>query len=256
MDRNSVYQKLYNEHPDYMQLRQAKGEVYDKYVKDVRHWKLKYLERLIEEHMRIDDISHVVEIGCATGVLLDNFLKDQKMNKTGIDISDENIEAARSFYPHIEFSSQPFEQYAVDHADVRPDVIIMSDLLEHVENDVELLHISGKYAHYVLINLPIEKVPEYADREYGIDDIEGHLRAYSVADAEKMCRDAGMEIIGSIVKQYVREPIFRVNLLDKFREKFGKGADMLLKYTMELNEIEVNYKNYKLNYFALLRLNA
>jgi len=37
------------------------------------------------------------------------------------------------------------------------DIIILSDILEHVENDVELLKMAGNYAKHVLVNIPMEK---------------------------------------------------------------------------------------------------
>lgn len=254
MPELTKYQQLYNEHPEYVELRLAKGAVYEKYLNDVKHWKIKYLEMLVAEHGITNDIDSIVEVGCATGVLLNFFLENHEINRIGIDISDENIKAATELYPHITFSSVLFEEYInVKNLEFKGSLTIMSDVLEHVEDDIGLLRLAGMNSEYVLVNLPIEKVPEYATRIYGIDDIEGHLRAYSVDDAIRMCENAGMEIVSSKVMRYVQEPIFRVNLIEKLKLKYNDKAELILKYIEEINEIDVNYANYKMNFFALLR---
>jgi len=251
MDTN-FFKDLYNEHPEYISIRKAEGESYEKYVSDVKYWKLKYLEELIKANNIEAQLKTVVEIGCATGVLLNEFLStNSSISKIGFDISDENINSAKQQYPSINFQNSPIQDFMEVNKDIDIDIVILSDILEHVENDVEFLNIAGRYSKYVLINLPIEKVPEYEGREYGVDDIEGHLRAYSVDDAIKMCENAGVKIIEYKVMQYVLEPVFNNYLLQKLTNKYQDKTEALISYLKELNEIKMNKDFYKKNFFAL-----
>jgi cyclopropane fatty-acyl-phospholipid synthase-like methyltransferase len=245
------YKQLYNEHQEYLTLRNREGSNYIKYMNDVKYWKLKYLTFLAERNCIKNEIKNVLEIGCATGELLNLFLSDLNLNKVGLDISDENISYAQSFFPHIKFYSKNHIEY-FSSLDQEFDVVILSDILEHVEEDLEMLKLSGKHSKFVLLNMPIEKVPEYKDRTYGFNDIEGHLRAYSIEDTENLIRKAGLRVIDFEVKHYVQEPVFKNYLLNKISNISNNEGEAVINYLRELNEIDININHYKKNYFALL----
>lgn len=244
------YKQLYNEHTEYQLLRERKGDQFNKYIQDVKFWKLKYLEELIFRNKINNDIKNVVEIGCATGELINLFLQNKQLSKVGIDISDKNIRAAKEFHPHIKFTFEDYLTYFKEKQH-EIDVVILSDILEHVEDDIQMTQDSGQYSKYVLINLPIEKVPEYEGREYGINDVEGHLRAYSVKDGLKLVENAGLRVVDHIVKQYVLEPVFRNYLLKKLSSKHKNLSEANYAYLEEINEIEMNKYYYKKNLFLL-----
>ena len=44
--------------------------------------------------------------------------------------------------------------------------------------------------------------------DYGMEDKEGHLRAYSKEDAFKMFVEAGLSTVRFLEAQYMREPVF------------------------------------------------
>lgn len=245
-----TYKQLYNEHQEYISLRNRTGDGYEKYLNDVKYWKLKYLTLLLDRNEPLP-INQVVEIGCATGELLNQFLNEKNFKKTGIDISDENIKYAQTFFENIDFKSIDYKDFFNNNKE-KVDVVILSDILEHVEDDVEMLKISGENSQYVLLNMPIEKVPEYKDRIYGIDDIEGHLRAYSVKDTENLIEKAGLKVVDFEVRNYVLEPVFKNYLLKKIMKNSDSKADGLEKYLFEVLDIEMNINFYKKNYFGLL----
>lgn len=245
-----TYKQLYNEHQEYVTLRNRSGDGYEKYLNDVKYWKLKYLTLLLDRN-NISPLNQVVEIGCATGELLNQFLNDKDLKKAGIDISDENIKYAQSFFENIDFKSIDYRDYFNANKE-KIDIVILSDILEHVEDDVEMLKISGQNSKYVLLNMPVEKVPEYKDRVYGIDDIEGHLRAYSVKDTEDLIDQAGLKVVDFEVRNYVLEPVFKDYLLKKIIKNNASKADAIEKYLHEVLDIEMNINFYKKNYFGLL----
>lgn len=251
--QNEFFKNLYNEHIEYKVVRKQEGPLYEKYISDVTHWKVKYLEYVFYSIFKTENIKSVLEIGCATGVLLDSIFEGINLEKTGIDISDENILFAKSQRPDIKFFSGTFDEYLKLDLNRRSSVIILSDILEHVEDDVDLLKKAGLYSDIVLLNLPLEKVKEYFGRNYGVDDKEGHLRAYSTEDAIELCVNSNMEIMYSTEKKYVLEPVFRKYLLDKILSKNNSKSDSIIEYTKEIIDIELNQNNYKRNFFALLR---
>lgn len=254
-NKNERYRKLYNEHPDHIELRTQTGKNFEKYNNDVLYWKLKYIEKLVQKNINKDQIRNVAEIGCATGFLLNNFGKNLKCNKTGIDISNEDIKFATKMYPSISFYDGTFNDFIKINIIKKSsfDLIILSDILEHVEEDVTLLKKAGKYSKNVIVNIPIEKVPEYEGRIYGIKDKKGHLRAYDINDAFTLFKNAQMEVLDFFNKRYVKQAVFRKYLLDKLLKNNPQKIDALVKFQIELINIDLNSSYYKSNFFALLK---
>jgi len=246
------YREYYNDHPDYIALRSKNSAFYNQYVKEVKYWKSKYLFELIKE-LPVDSIA---DIGCATGILLAEFpAKTPRASRYGIDISPENITSARENFPDIYFFAGCFEEFLHEHQHPEKfDLVILSDILEHIDDDVGLLALAGANAKYVVLNLPLEKCPEFEGREYGLHDKHGHLRAYNVTDARDLVRRAGMKEVASIMKQYVLEPVFRQYLAEKlFLNRSGdEKLQGLAQYISEINRIDLDPSYYKSNYFGLL----
>ncbi len=250
---NVSFADYYNEHSDYKELRQ-KGSVFEKqYLDEVDFWKNKYLCELTAQL----DIQSICEIGCAVGILLNRYKAVAPMhNRWGVDVSSQNIEYARKQFPDMNFFAGTFDAFlAQENKPDSVDLVILSDILEHVEDDRGLLEDAGKYGDYVVLNLPLEKCGEYEGRVYGLEDKHGHLRWYDVNDARQLVSDAGMVEVASIVRHYVQEPIFRNYLANKlFADKTGQDkVDGLAKYITEINEIDLNPSFYKSNYFGLLK---
>ncbi|MHB1307508.1 MAG: class I SAM-dependent methyltransferase [Limisphaerales bacterium] len=243
----------YNDHPDYVALRSKTSEFYRQYVNEVKYWKNKYLYELVQGR----EIASLCEVGCATGILLAEFPSATPASRRyGVDVSSENIEAAASDYPELNFFAGRFEEFLKSGSSpARFDLIILSDILEHVEDDAGLLALAGSHASHVVLNLPLEKCAEFQNRKYGFQDKHGHLRAYGVEDAESLVERAGLVVEKSLVRQYVLEPVFRRYLAGKLFG--GKRAEEqvggIARYLEELNEIDLNRSHYKSNYFGLLR---
>jgi predicted TPR repeat methyltransferase len=246
---SKTYEELYNEHADYIALRDKTGKVWDKYKDDVLHYKIKHAYKLVRDKR----YSSILEVGCATGFILHNFPGPKTTWRCGIDISSENITSARREYPTISFFAGTLAEFRRQHARGRFDLVLLSDIVEHVEDDIGLLRACGSIGKYVLLNLPLEKVEEYSNRNYGMEDKEGHLRAYSKEDAFKMFAEAGLRVVRFLEAQYVREPVFRKYLFNKLvKNVTGDKLNGLIQYTEELVHIDNNPSYYKSNLFALL----
>lgn len=133
----------------------------------------------------------VLEVGCATGELVANFpASEYGLTRVGIDVSPRNVETAAARFPHVIFRSQDIHECS----DVF-DLVILSDVLEHVPADVELLRAAAERGSVVLVNLPLEKNWLNRNRAYGVDDPSGHLRAYSLENGLDLVERAGLRAI-------------------------------------------------------------
>lgn len=250
---NVSFENYYNDHSDYKELRQ-KGSAFEKqYFDEVDFWKNKYMCELTDTLK----IQSICEVGCAVGILLNRYRAEAPLqNRWGVDVSTHNIAYAKEQFPDMNFFAGTFDEFlAQDNKPASADLVILSDILEHVEDDRGLLESAGNYGDYVVLNLPLEKCGEYEGRVYGLEDKHGHLRWYDVADARQLVADAGMVEVASIVKHYVQEPIFKRFLANKlFGNKTGiEKAEGVAKYIDEINEIDLNPSFYKSNYFGLLK---
>lgn len=71
----------------------------------------------------------------------------------------------------------------------------MSDVVEHVPHDQEFLRAAAQLGEVVLVNLPLEDNWLNWRRDYGVNDVSGHLRKYSLADGMRLFELAGLEVL-------------------------------------------------------------
>jgi predicted TPR repeat methyltransferase len=248
LNKSDYYKNFYDEHTEYAQLREQDNQFSFKYKNDVLHWKLKYL---IEVAADLNP-KNILEVGCAIGFMLDSLpFATPKENRVGIDISGKNILKAREIYPQINFFTGSLDEFIAQNTEIF-DLIVLSDILEHLEDDCATLSRCSSVGRHILLNLPLEKCAEYQNRKYGIDDPEGHLRAYSAEDAFALIEKAGLTVVHYRLDRYVNQPVFRQYLLNKLLDKIDDKADALIQYEKELLHIELNQTHYKSNLFALL----
>lgn len=167
---------LYDSHIEY-KARRVAGSVEARQIDiEVRGFKVPNLLRCLPTDYLPQ---RVLEIGCATGELIATFPVVPGGQRFGSDISAENMVAARERHSGVEFLLAGFD--CLPPASV--DCVILSDILEHVENDVGFLAEAGKLSsRYVLVNLPLEDNWTNLGRNYGPEDSSGHLRKYSLRD--------------------------------------------------------------------------
>jgi SAM-dependent methyltransferase len=181
------YSALYDEHPEYV-ARRASGSFEQAQIDiEVRLFKLPQLMRLLPLGYKLGS---VLEIGCATGELIDAVPVTRGGRKVGMDISAANVAAAQTRFPNVEFRCGDFRDARGEHFDA----VIMSDVLEHVPDDDAFLRDAAALGDTVLVNLPLEDNWLNRNRAYGPDDVSGHLRRYSLADGLALFERAGLEV--------------------------------------------------------------
>lgn len=87
---------------------------------------------------RIPEGSKVLDIGCGYGALANSLSSVPNITLYGIDIDQKNVEKARKLFPKSNLVFQQGDVYK-DLEDKHFDVVILSNVLEHLENRAQLL---------------------------------------------------------------------------------------------------------------------
>lgn len=179
---------LYDQHEEYTARRVAGSFEQAQVLLEATEFKIPNLLRLLPAGL--GKLASVLEIGCATGELIANFPVASNGRRVGCDISPENVRAAVERFPQVEFIDSDFVTLTE-----RFDAVILSDVLEHVEDDAGFLRLASERARYTLINLPLEDNWLNRRRAYGPDDVSGHLRRYTVEEGLDLFRRAGLRVL-------------------------------------------------------------
>jgi hypothetical protein len=252
------FKKFYEEQADYTGFR-TDPEKRDEYIKKVR-WKVNELIKVIPAGYHFENI---LEIGCAMGILLDQISTRLSIFKRfGLDISEENIKMARLLYPESVFYSQTVEEFALKTPEEKFNLILLSDIIEHIPDDVAFLKTVGKLSSFVLVNLPLEKCFKNRNRKYGETDSSGHLRWYDREIADALFRKSGFEIIRSFTSNSLNDQIYFALYKKNRKERLKKKIlPLRLFWTLfYFGEDQIKYiskplynRIYGANYFAFLK---
>lgn len=209
------FSALYDEHPEYVARRMADSLASAQIELEVQLFKLPNLIGVIPAGQRL---CSVVEIGCATGELIAAFPVDPGGRRVGLDISAANIATARARFPEVEFLAGNFLEIGISGFDA----VIVSDVIEHVPDDAGFLRSAAELGQIVLVNLPLEDNWLNDRRNYGPEDVSGHLRRYSLEQGLKLFERAGLELLSSSqiwVHETPAEPARRA----LWRERAGRA---------------------------------
>lgn len=129
------------------------GSLAQKVERDGLHPK----HRLMNYHkFFVDNVSEsdsVLDIGCGNGALTYDVARKAK-KVVAIDLNEENIKIAREKYsaPNIRYLRNDITK---ELPDKKFDLIVLSNVLEHIENRVEFLHRIEDLAPKILMRVPI-----------------------------------------------------------------------------------------------------
>jgi SAM-dependent methyltransferase len=207
------FSKLYDEGiTEYVQRRNPDSYSARRIALEVHEFKIPNLISVLPKDFEYDS---VVEIGCATGELIANFPGARIKRRMGFDLSSMNIDAATARFPNTTFHVGDFRSFPEQF-----DIVILSDILEHVSDDLHFLKDAANLGGLLLINLPLEKCLTNLFRKYGPSDPSGHLRKYSFFDGMRLIEESGLDII-DFQRKWVMESIYELCRQQLNKEMFG-----------------------------------
>jgi hypothetical protein len=169
-----------------------------------------------------------------------------------LDISSENIKVARDLYPGGTFFQGTIDDFNTvfrNKAFTKFDLVILSDIIEHVPDDLRFLSAVKEISSYVLINLPLEKCYKNRNRKYGMEDPSGHLRCYDKKEALSLISKAGLNIINCFTENALKDKdIFKLYLKERAERLRNKSLPKRLFWTLfYYSEGRVIIMNNRLN---------
>ncbi len=149
---------------------------------------------------------NALEIGCAEGIVINRLRELLQINKCyGLDLSTEFIELGRSLNPEIEFIQAT--DLRIPFPDNSVDLVILSDIIEHIEDLDFFLKEVKRVGKAVLLKVPVDKylwrklISEPLGRSYsiGLNHPDGHLHEFSKKSCEKMFKELHFSVLNSKV---------------------------------------------------------
>jgi len=194
---------------------------------EVLRWKAKTLAALCEQ-AGIVLHGEVLDLGCAEGIALDALRQSYPDARYyGIDISERFIEVGRELFPDIELRCQELDDFFRQRPHV--DFVVLSDLIEHVEDADAFLRGVIPHCDYLLVKIPLEicaydhspliralrKVAGKArfPPAYGPEHPDGHLRGFTVRSARALLKRNGLTVLAEKVDT-VHQFYDRARILD------------------------------------------
>lgn len=164
--------------------------------KAILMWKAVNLANLFFRTLKQEVIYSVCEVGGSEGILLNTlgYLLGAR-ELVNYELSSEFCEVGQAQYPNIKFINSEFS--APVQADY--DIIVLSDIVEHIEDEDRFLKDVSASCRFALFKMPIEKCinatiadlrylmrgktkPE--ELRYGPGHYNGHLRGYTLRQAQ------------------------------------------------------------------------
>jgi len=188
---------------------------------------------------------NALEIGCAEGTVINRLRDLLHIEKCyGIDISHIFLSRGQAIYPEVEFIK--LSGIKIPFADKSVDLIILSDIIEHIEDLKLFMKEVKRVGKMVLLKIPLDKylwrklVSEPLGRSVsvGTEHPDGHLHEFSKKSCEKILKNMGCKILVSNVyyihtvaedKCKKRHPILKIRwfLDNKLKQWFPNFAHII-----------------------------
>ncbi len=206
------------------------------------HWYYKSKSRCLLNLLEGHNYQSILDVGAGSGYFSKVLLKETSVNQAlCVDKDYQGPRDEEFFGKSLLFRDSPIPFQA--------DLVLFMDVLEHVDNDVELLEI---YRENIVSNASIVvTVPAFQFLFSAHDEFLGHKRRYTLKMLEKVIEQAGYEIVRS---GYIFSLVFPLAALERllvkifpFRSKKEPKSSLrrhhfLVNYVLDfINKIEANF---------------
>lgn len=211
-----------------------------RYKVDNEEWRARAKRALVfqlwKKYQRKTTNVKFLDLGCGSGVLLEQFEKRFKIKGYGIDTSEEAIKYCKR---RGLLQVKKFDGKKIPFKDAAFDLLTAIDVLEHVKDDLKTLYeirrVLKKNGFAIFL------VPAHS-RLWSTRDINlGHFRRYNIGELEKKCKKAGLKILTS--KNVDFALYFLFSLIHSLAPK-RKGVAQLKMDTASTNKVlnEIMFK--------------
>lgn len=161
------------------------------YIRLLTEWKTSCSLKIIPKDI---EFSNILEVGCASGVLLKEFSKKIHSNPNiGLEIEKDSIEIARVEFPDGHFLLGDGEQ--LPFKDKTFDLIIASDILEHFKNPMVGSKEMKRTSKYVIFKIPLEKCLKSINDVYDENHPSGHYHKWNYKEALILLKRMNFQVI-------------------------------------------------------------
>jgi SAM-dependent methyltransferase len=184
-----------------------------------RNYTYQTLIGLVDGYFKKKEI--VFDLGCGVGSI-DFYLARRMRHIFGFDISSDAVKTAKLSAAELNINNVNFEKINLNKLknNKKIDYIICSEVLEHVEHDIDLVRVMFqllKKDGIAIVSSPLQSAPLF---KLGLltdfDNQVGHLRRYTPESFAKMFTDTGFMIVEEIhVEGLLRNLLYTNKLLGK-----------------------------------------
>lgn len=151
----------------------------------------RHVRRIIRKLIRPLTFRSVMDVGCGQGSLLLELMREfPDLEPNGTDISTAAVELARKKVPRGEFH---VIDLVTDHVDRRFDLVICSEVVEHIEDDVSAMrNLHAMTGGHLLINTVQGRMRSFEAGEVG------HVRNYARGELAGKLESVGFEVVRTV----------------------------------------------------------
>jgi SAM-dependent methyltransferase len=146
----------------------------------------RHLRRIIGTIIADLPYSSVLDVGCGQGSLLETLMPLRPQARyAGVDFSASALDVARQRAPQAEFDRLDVTS---DHLNRKFDLVLCTDVVEHIENDQEALrNVAAMTGRYLLVSTLQGRMRPY-------EKIVGHYRNYAHGELQAKIEATGLKV--------------------------------------------------------------
>ena len=220
----------------------AKKQLLDPTYMKICEWKGKNLATIIQRNGL--NINSIAELRGGSGVVINVVRSSLNIEDAdNYELTDFSINEGRKRFRSIQFIKKDLLKGDITK---NYDLVILSDIIEHVEDDIGMIKKALEYSKYVALKILIEKylfsklfeIIGVKDK-IGVNHSAGHLHEYSASSVWNLFKEIDMEI------------------MDFFFDVMNpKDTEFVLDHKKQLNFVQKIYRIFKLllfRYFSKMR---
>ncbi|MCA9368931.1 methyltransferase domain-containing protein [Candidatus Woesebacteria bacterium] len=173
-----------------------KNGVYSKPITD-GNFTYFYFIKYFKKHYKGTKSGCVLDIGCGVGSI-SFYLASKGMDVVGIDVSTRAIELCKKVAKNIGLKNVSFKRKTLDDQLEKNDVVVCSEIIEHIKDDAEFAVMLGKKLKknaYLFLSTPSKDNVFYPLGVFAKFDAEvGHLRRYTAESLTSVLEHHGFTI--------------------------------------------------------------